>query len=66
MTSPDSIRNKAATVGHPVFHCQGVTKRFDEAVAVDDTTLTLEPGEIMALVGPSGCGKTTFLNALSV
>jgi len=42
-----------------------VTKRFGTTVAVDDLTLTVEPGEFLSLLGPSGCGKTTTLRMLA-
>ena len=41
-----------------------VTKRFDDVVAVDDLSLTIEPGQFFALLGPSGCGKTTTLRMI--
>jgi spermidine/putrescine transport system ATP-binding protein len=41
-----------------------VTKRFDEVVAVDDLSLSVERGRFFALLGPSGCGKTTTLRMI--
>jgi len=35
------------------------------ALAVDNCSLSVEPGEICMIVGPSGCGKTTLLNAVA-
>jgi spermidine/putrescine transport system ATP-binding protein len=43
---------------------EGVTKRFDEVVAVDDVSLAIERGRFFALLGPSGCGKTTTLRMI--
>jgi spermidine/putrescine transport system ATP-binding protein len=44
---------------------EGVTKRFGEAIAVDDLNLEIKQGEFFSLLGPSGCGKTTTLRMVA-
>lgn len=44
----------------------GITKRFERGVvALEDVSLTLERGEILAVVGTSGCGKSTLLRIIA-
>src|SRR5690349_16917370 len=44
---------------------QHLTKRFGAALAVDDLSFTVAPGEIYGLLGPNGAGKTTTLRVLA-
>ena len=46
-------------------HCAGLTKSFASVRAVEDLELTVQQGEILALLGPSGCGKTTTLRLIA-
>ena len=44
---------------------EGLTKRFEEVVAVDDVDLDIADHELISLLGPSGCGKTTTLRCIA-
>jgi ABC-type branched-subunit amino acid transport system ATPase component len=44
------------------FAFSHVTKRFGSVLAVDDVTMSFEPGLISAIIGPNGAGKSTLVN----
>ena len=44
---------------------EGLSRRYGSVVALDSFDLTVQAGELIALLGPSGCGKTTTLRLLA-
>jgi branched-chain amino acid transport system ATP-binding protein/branched-chain amino acid transport system permease protein len=44
---------------------RNMTMKFGGLTAVDNVSITLQPGEIIGLIGPNGSGKTTLMNMLS-
>jgi len=48
-----------------MIELNGLSKQFDDFTAVDDVTLSVAPGEILALLGHNGAGKTTTIRMLA-
>lgn len=48
-----------------VLRVENVTMQFGGVVAVDDLSMEVDEGEIVALIGPNGAGKTTAFNVIT-
>ena len=51
--------------GPPRLEVQGLTRSFGARPALEDVTLSLEPGAFLVVLGPNGAGKTTLLSILA-
>ncbi len=45
-----------------MLHAESLSKRYDGHIALDNLTLTVQPGEVFCLLGANGAGKTTLVN----
>ena len=53
------------TVGGSIVTMSGISKKYANVVALSDVDLSLESGEIVALVGDNGAGKSTLIKVLT-
>ncbi|HMT32621.1 MAG TPA: branched-chain amino acid ABC transporter ATP-binding protein/permease [Dermatophilaceae bacterium] len=52
-------------VGTSILQIEGLTKRYGGVTALDNLSLDIKAGEIVALIGPNGAGKTTAFNMIT-
>jgi len=50
---------------HPIVCTEHLTRAVDGRRIVDDISIEVEQGDVLAIVGPSGAGKSSFLRLLN-
>jgi ATP-binding cassette subfamily C protein CydD len=63
-TGATTTRSAPAPDGQGEIRFESVTVAYDRTTALRDVSLTVRPGERIAIIGPSGAGKTTLLGLL--
>ena len=55
----------ATTATEIVYNIDAITLRFGGVVSLNDVSMQMHRGEILAVIGPNGAGKTSLFNALT-
>ncbi len=63
--SPKAMQSASGTRPGVEVRLEDLRRRYSGVTALDGLSLTLAPGELVALLGPSGCGKTTALRLVA-
>ena len=63
--APPLPRRRPPRAGETILAVERVTKRFGGLAAVDDVSLLVKAGEIVAVIGPNGAGKSTLFDLVS-
>ncbi|MFC4356477.1 metal ABC transporter ATP-binding protein [Halobium salinum] len=59
-----TAESDAAAAGEPVVHLADVAFGYTATPVVEDVSLTIDPGEYVAIVGPNGSGKSTLMQLM--
>jgi molybdopterin-binding protein len=60
----EAVVTADATRAVPLLHAERLVRRYGGRTVLDIDNLTVEPGEVLAVVGPNGAGKSTLFRTL--
>ena len=60
-----TLEQQPSRLAIPALEVIGISRRFGDVLALDEVSLRLDEGEVVALTGPSGAGKTTLARTVS-
>ncbi|MBC9955618.1 amino acid ABC transporter ATP-binding protein [Yimella sp. cx-51] len=66
MSETTTPSDKTAQVRPTSIHAHGLVKKFGDVTVLDEVSMDVEPGQVVALIGPSGAGKSTFLRCINL
>jgi ABC-2 type transport system ATP-binding protein len=65
LTLRTELLSAPKTETKPILETKSLTRRFGPLTAVDQMSISIQPGEMFGLVGPNGAGKTTVIKMLT-
>ncbi len=65
MTSPDDAAGAPGDAAAPLIEAREVSKAYPGVIALERVSISLRPGEILAIIGENGAGKSTLMKSLA-
>lgn len=64
--SPEAVSHRPDQMAAPALALRSIRKSYGDHAAVNDVSLELASGEVLAIIGPSGSGKSSLLRCINL